>query len=276
MGLNMIGLKKILLPCLLLTSCLKPPELEQDFGLESPYEDVSNALNQTPYISPHTVEQNEFVYYERWQQIETLKPELALQRAHTVTKKEDQGDHYLLTIITEIREPVNGQMKPSLSENQARLDKPTTLFQLANMFLKIQTPLSLPIVTFGEKIRPKQESTAKVTFHNLKTKNLNWKIPTLIKERPDCGGLTPTQCQDGVAAVEVSFDRVLWETRGGDKTHFIFTYSDQVPYFANQLSACMEAKLDYQGQRLNLVQCESVRDFTKGQALLGVKKWKKK
>lgn len=267
---------QILYALLLLTSCLKPPELEQDFGVEFSYDDVSKALNQTPYVSPHTVEQNEFVYYERWQQIETLKPELALQRAHTVTKKEDQGDYYLLTIITEIREPVNGQMKPSITENQARLDKPTTLFQLASMFSKIQTPLSIPIVTFGEKIKPKQETTPKVTFHNLKTQSIKWAIPTLIKERPDCGGLTASICQQGLNAVEISFDRVQWEKRGGDKTHFIFTYSDQVPYFANQLSACMEAKLDYQGQRLNLVQCESVRDFTKGQASLGVKQWKKK
>lgn len=272
----MIRVFVALIPIMLLTSCLKPPELEQDFGTESSHEEVSKALNQTPYISPHTVEQNEFVYYERWQQIETLKPELAQQRAHTVTKKEDQGDHYLLTIITEIREPVNGQMKPHLTENQARLDKPTTLFQLANMFLKIQTPLALSVETFGEKIKPKQEATQKVTFHNLKMRNFNWTVPQLVKDRHDCGGLSSAQCQDGISAVEVSFDRVLWENRGGDKTHFIFTYSDQVPYFANQISACMEAKLDYQGQRLNLVQCESVRDFTKGQAVLGVKKWKKK
>ena len=294
---------RILFFCQLLTSCLKPPQNLQDFGPEASLESINSALGDAPITSPYSIEAGEFVYIEKWQQVESSSPTLIAQEGQTISQKEDKGDHYLLTLVTEIRQNIDGQMKPTLTESSVRLNKPTALEQLAHYFSfqknidirseisKVRVPFLSwpdPFKTLGANSRAsiaaKSSNTAsspkaqKVTYHNLEVETISWSTPSLVKERQNCGGLPAEPCQQGVATRRIRFDRVLWEERGGDKMSFAFHFSDQVPYLANQLSVCMEAKVDYQGQRLNLLQCETVKDFTSGltASTLGVKKWKKK
>lgn len=259
-----------LCPLLLFMSCLKPPEIDQDFGPEIAKSEVEKALNSIPTASPYSIETGEFVFVERIQQIESSAAQVIFQRGDTVTSKTEESDHYVLTIVTEIRELVDGAFKPSRKEEQVTLSKPQNVFQLANLFSLEQQPKINRQSHSATSIRSqslgvKSEAPAnRITYHNLSTKDLLFPTPALTKERPNCGGLSVEMCQSGIPATLVTFDVVVWEERGGDKSSYQFILTKHVPFFASQVSSCVSGKLDYMGQRVSIVQCENVRDFTWG------------
>jgi len=272
---------------LAVSSCLKPPSYEQDFGAEVSREAILKALNDAPYPSPYTIEPGEFAYFDKLQTIESLNPHVVAQKGHTIMSKVDRGDHYLLTMVTETKEWVDGAMKPSRKESELVLPKmnimalalwlqsPATLLstwtkpwqqdpQLECLRQRDQRPQAQ---SWSEKIFSlfvTQSSEGRVSYHNLKVEELTFPVPLLVSRRVDCGGLASSICQGGIPAQKVSFDIVRWESRGGDKSSFYYIYSDRVPYLAGQLEACAESKIDYQGQRVRVRQCERAQDFTMG------------
>lgn len=272
---------------LVLSSCLKPPSYEQDFGSEVSREAILKALNEAPYPSPYTIEPGEFAYFDKLQTIENLNPNVVAQRGHTIMSKVDRGDHYLLTMVTETKEWVDGAMKPSRKESELVLPK----MNIMALALWLQSPATLlsawtkpwqqdpalaplrqvsqerQVESWSEKVfrlfvAPSSEG--RISYHNLKVEELIFPVPLLVSRRVDCGGLTHAICQGGIPAQKVSFDMVRWESRGGDKSSFYYIYSDRVPYLAGQLEACAESKIDYQGQRVRVRQCERAQDFTMG------------
>ncbi|GEM_PF-3159182 len=282
---------------LLLSGCLNPPNQEQDFGPETPKSEIELAFSKLEGPSAYSIKKGEFSYLERAVQIESNNPEIIYQRAETITQKVEEPDQYVLTIVTEESEKIDGYMKPSKSEGQAYLKKPTSLLDVSaivsrslgskvlsggaiqnrqslikNQSLNVNSALNLKISASSFKSTDSTDSSQKaplaeserMTYHNLKVVDINYPTPELVKKRANCSGLDLKICQDGIKAKEVSFDKVTWSARGGDRASYRFIASSQVPYFASQLLACVHSRVDYSGQRVNVLQCEHIRDFRFG------------
>jgi len=258
-----------LLISLISSSCLKPPKTEQNFGPEVDKALLDKALNDIKTASPYSIEVGEFAYLEKLQQVESNPEDVVFQRGDTVVSKREEPNHYVLTLVTEIREKIDGKFKPSKKETEAILPKFNTMEQLALLITQKQFPELNFIKSYqtSPRINLAQINSAskeKITFHNLEIKNIRFPVPDLVKKRPNCGGLVRDHCANGIPATQISFDKVVWEERGGDKSTFRFTLSEHSPFLASQLSACVESKIDFQKQRVRVTQCEFIKDFTWG------------
>jgi hypothetical protein len=262
-------------------SCLKPPETKQNFGPEVDKSSVEKALNDIKTASPYSIEVGEFAYMEKLQQVESNPADVIFQRGDTIVSKREEPDYYVLTLVTEIREKIDGVFKPSKKETEAILPKINSMEQLAFSVIQNKSRDFAKIKSFEPSsiIRISQSDTSakeKVTFHNLEVQNIRFPVPDLVKKRQNCGGLIADHCTNGIPATQISFDRVVWEERGGDKSSFRFTISEHSPYLASQLSACVQSRIDYQGQRIRVTQCELIKDFTWGTQASKIKTSSKK
>lgn len=260
-----------------LFGCLQSPPVEQSFGPEFDKSTVENSFNELKSASPYSIEIGEFAYLEKLQQIENNPADIIFQRGDTVTGKKEESDHYVLTLVSEIRELIDGSLKPSRTENEAILPKPTSVEQLANTLTKSFSKNQTALKSFATAYKTassylKEDQAQKVTFHNLEIKKILYPVPDLTKKRSNCGGLSSEHCKNGIPSVQVSFDRVTWEPRGGDKSSFRFVVSEHSPYLASQLSACVQSKIDFQGQRVRVTQCELIKDFTWGTQAVKINK----
>jgi len=253
----------------IMTGCLKPPEITQDFGPEVNKALVEKAFTELRSASPYRIEVGEFAYMEKLQQVESNPADVIFQRGDTVTGKKEEPDHYVLTLVTEIRERMDGALKPSRKETEAILPKVKSIEQLALETTKNTAPTYLKLTKFeiplAKSLKNIEEpALQRVTYHNLNIKTMILPTPDLVKKRSNCGGLSTAHCQNGIPSVELSFDKVIWTERGGDKSSFRFTVSEYSPFLASQLSACVQSKVDFQGQRVRVTQCEFIKDFTWG------------
>lgn len=274
-GLHMKNIISLVVGGLLtttLSSCLKPPSQEQHFGPENTLQDIQSGFNAAPSPSPYSIESGEFAYLEKSIQIESQPPEVIYQRGDTIINKKETATDYILTVVTETREKIDGAMKPAKKESDVYLPKIKTIHQLSQLFSIssfsqtskfLITPSSIKSLWLSAnslKIK-----TEKVTYHNYKKTDQIFKTPDLVKNRDNCGGLSPSQCLNGIKVTEIRFDKVIWTERGGDKASFQFILSSETPYLASQLLACVHSRVDYQGQRVNIIQCEKIKDFKFGQ-----------
>ncbi|MCS6837858.1 MAG: hypothetical protein NZ480_03330, partial [Bdellovibrionaceae bacterium] len=224
-----------------------------------------DALKKAPSVDPLTIHPGEFAYWTTHQKIERLSQQIILQKAITVTQRKEDHQYVYLTLVTELRELVAGEFKPSKNEQEFRILKEA---KTTSHPLEIDNEWSPFTQYFQTTFSPlwlqksARSQTSQPSYFNLKVRKLLYPTPTLVRQRPNCGGLSP--CQDTIEAQEIRFDQVRWESRGGDKTSFQIIYSNQVPYLANRLKICIESKIDYQGNRIKIQQCEEVEDFNKG------------
>jgi hypothetical protein len=263
----------------LFSGCLKAPNAEQNFGPEVDPLKIQSILKQGQSASAYSIEVGEFVYFEKIQQIESQEPEVIFQKGDTVVAKKEEPTHFVLVIISEIRELINGSFKPSHKELEALLPKPEYLEKLKKEQEEQDKQNKEKKEGQGEnndaEKRPEppsenqeanqpKEAPEKVTFHNLRLQEILYPTPERVKKRPHCGGLNPEHCEKGIPSTQVSFDRVIWTQRGGDKSSFQFITSSYSPFLASQLSACSQSKIDFQGQRVKVTHCEVAQDFTWG------------
>jgi hypothetical protein len=255
---------------LIFTGCMKEPDFEQDFGDEVAAQEIDKVLNDIydSTASPYDIKKGEFSYLERTQEIESFPPILLLQKADTVTNRVDTPNEIVFTIVSEIRELIDGQMKPSREEREVPLRKPTTPSPMAAG----DTPAEGPPGAVNEKqllswksIRQQDVQTkARVTYHRLTKKDDFIQVPPLVQTHPNCGGLGTHDCFAPLPVSILRFDRVDWEGETGSKTSYLFVFSPKVPYFASQLLGCAETTVPYEGQRVKLRQCDEVKDFIFG------------
>jgi hypothetical protein len=113
---------------LLLMSCMKPPQINTDFGTEADGNAVQNAIQGAQIESTQNtvtnIQANEFVYFEKTSQIENLSPIVVRQRADTVATRTEDNKKIQYVINHELRElDKNGNMKPSINQSNACLEK---------------------------------------------------------------------------------------------------------------------------------------------------------
>jgi hypothetical protein len=270
----------LILSLLLIAGCLKPPESQQNFGPEVNKSLIEKAFNEIEIASPYSIEVGEFAYIEKLQQVESNPADVIFQRGDTVTGKKEEPERYVLTLVTEVRERIDGNFKPSKKETQAVLPKLKSIEQLAAEAFKSFTIGDKKLQNYQSRalnsLKTLSESSPqKITYHNLEIKKIVFPTPDLVKKRENCGGLSADHCKNGIPATQLSFDKVIWESRGGDKSSFRFVMSEFSPYLASQLSACVQSKIEFQGQRVRVTQCEFIKDFTWGTQAAKIKALKK-
>ena len=254
--------------------------------------------------SVNNIKLGEFAYYEKTSQIENLYPTTIKQRAETVTKAvattvTDPASHnttvtkidYTITEQLVELDPATGNMKPSTSQGTACLEKvagacsvaASASFSVPDVMSGLQTVKALassPPVTFGAnsghlndlswKSFVKQTSTPdpsgiKWTYHNLVKTEGTATTPPLVSMRTNCGGRTKP-CANPMHTFQVSFDEVDWTSESYPvKYSYNLIFSDEAPFFGAQLMSCGATTIPFQDQRIAILQCESIKDFTVGQ-----------
>ena len=234
-----------------LSSCMKQPDFKQNFGPEVAATAVDSAIKGVESPSPFSIKQGEFSYLERSTKLENQQPVVVLQRGDSVTSKTEDAEKYMFTIVSDLVELINGQMKPSRKETQATLAKHVAA--VATQSIQWQ------------KIRTRDvTSSQKVTYHNLKREEGFVSVPPLVQRRADCGGLADKSCTAPLAATRLSFDKVEWDGDAGNKISYLFIFSKDVPFFSNQVLGCADTTVPYEGQRIHVTQCEEIKDFAFG------------
>lgn len=251
---------------LIFAGCMKEPDFKQEFGDEVAAADIDSALkgiyDQT--ASPYEIKKGEFSYMERTQTVETMPPVLLLQRGDTVTNRVDTAHEITFTIVSEIRELIDGVMKPSREEKEVPLRKESSVLSVpADEVVGVKDNKNIS----WSAVREHDVTTkARITYHRLSKVDGFIQVPPLVQTHPNCGGLGTHACHDPLPVSVLRFDRVDWDdSDAGTKTSYLFVFSPKVPYFASQLLGCAETTVPYQGQRVKLRQCDEVKDFTFGQ-----------
>lgn len=271
---------------LISVGCMKEPKFEQNFGDEVSAQSVDKAISEIDQVDPYTIMKGEYSYVERTNQVEQMPALVTLQRADTVINKTEDAADYIFTIVAEMVELIEGQMKPSKKEFEARLEKPSILItsrppppDLGVSEANGKTVLNLRSLRTNDATSP-----VKVTYHRLTKERGMYPVPTLVQKRTDCGGLGGLECErqnlapnspecsalkekfcrTPLAVTKLAFDKVVWENGVGTKASYLFIFSPDVPYFSHQLLGCAETTVPYQGQRVHIRQCEEVKDFQFG------------
>jgi hypothetical protein len=233
--------------------CLKPPKLEPQLGTEVTAEAVQKTLGSIKVASPASIEKGEFAYIERSLRIESNAPEVIKQTADTVVDKVDQGDYYSLNIVRQLVEFIDGKPLSSKTELVAQLKKTTDSVA--------QRPQSFKV---NGKLEAQNAQTVK--FYNLTSENVLLKVPLLVQMRKNCGGLGSGKCSQALNATRVGFDVVVSENDQVNRSSYIYLISPDVPYFATIMTVCVQTLYPIKDQRVNVLQCDEVKDFSFGSA----------
>jgi hypothetical protein len=110
-----------------------------------------------------------------------------------------------------------------------------------------------------------QSTSIHWTFHNLAVTQTSVPLPSMVNIRSDCGG-RQGDCGAPLAATQITWDQVDWTSESYPvKYSFNLMFSKQVPFFATVLMSCVTTTIPFNQQRISVMQCENVRDFTFGQ-----------
>lgn len=257
-----------------LAGCLKMPEAKVDFGSEFSLKSVEAALGQMKTTSPLNIQKGEFVYTETSLRIENQPSEVTRQEAMTVVDRKDSDSEIFLAVVRNLVEGSQGNSKPSKTEIQVVVPKnPKRTIAAATLGLA-QTDSAFKPFSFIHALQSPsfsmKASQRRVSFHNLKTSNIQIPVPLLVQIRENCGGLGPVRCSEGLSAVRVSLDQVVWDGNSASRTSFIWITSPDVPYLSGQILSCARSLIPYQGARYNILQCDEVKDFVVGTAAQAV------
>jgi len=298
MGLYMKKIKTTLLLTvagIALCACMKTPEINKDFGPEVPAESLKDALNQaqieSTYLSVQNIKQGEFAYTEKTSQIENLYPIVFRQRGDTVSKKVEDEKKIMYTITRELRELDSaGHMQGSHSSSDACLakthggcDQKDLVGSTAPDVPSVLNPITMfsvrdnpsPPPDFGIAAGHLQDLSWRAitthsgdsihwTYHKLRKIYSSINTPSLVQMRPDCGG-RKNPCSSPMQTVEVRFDEVDWTTEKYPvKYSYVLIFSPEAPFFASQVMSCGSTTVPFRNQRVALLQCETVKDFTAG------------
>jgi hypothetical protein len=227
-----------------------------DFGPEYTFQEIEKAFDNVKRPPLLSINVGEFAYSE----FSTTVPNSSVtviykQQSMTVTKKQfcNEGNQqlppcsyfpgqkgFVIGLVTEIRElDQNGNMKPSQSFNY--------------YFIPVS---KLAIDLMGEI----KMSSQKYTYHNLSVVYSLQPIPDLVQKRSDCGGLGLENCQKRLKSTNISFDVVDWAGFKPEIRTYAYSFSQDVPYLASQLLACLSSS-----DPGNFGNCMQVKDFTFGE-----------
>ena len=257
----------VLLPAVLflLTGCLKLPEPSQDFGPSATGDELNSALGKLEGASSSQIRKGDFIYVETSIRLESLMPQVVRQESLTVVDRVEAAESVKLNILKRLVEIISGENKTSVTEYEVVLKKaavPTPADSVLAQVSPFQKLDGFPaFVRSGVRTLA---SSKRVTFHNLKVEPLKVAVPLLVQMEENCGGLGAQVCAQGLQSVRVSVDQVIWENNSPSKTSFMWLSSVDVPPLAAQLSSCAQALMPFQGTMVNVLQCDDVKKFIRG------------
>jgi hypothetical protein len=273
MGMGFDMKKYLLSGAILLTGCMQQPELKANFGPEVTQQQFSETFTQIKTPDIYSIRANEYAFAARQTWIEGQPYVINQSWGITVTKKVDQGDHYLLSLVEDLTEYNQGQSKPSnrkadrtLGKKNTPPDGPTTaatpneqsIHAAVNEFaLRGRHPAAdmSPLATLnlpshglrlfhgradsasGQRLST-MVNKAKITFHNLQLQQIQFPVPDSVRSQPNCGGLPPEKCTS-LPAYRMSYDQVNWDENQGQKYTVTQIYVADVPVIAGTLSPAL-------------------------------------
>ena len=146
------------------------------------------------------------------------------------------------------------------------------LYAAANkIFAKSSIPVGPTFGAFSSKIRnlsvqeiraQSAQDQVRWTYHNLTVTPTKVALPSMVNLRSDCGK-QKSHCGVPLNGTEVTWDQVDWTSEQFPvKYSFNLVFSSEVPFSANLLMSCLTTTIPYNDQRISVMQCDNVRDFT--------------
>lgn len=285
------------------TSCMKEPELNQNFGPEVSKNAIDNALSNAESVDPKTTfKLNEFVSNDISVRIESLPSHVIQQNSTTLSQKidclfatnnkptdckvyNDNGyEGFIISLAYELVEiGNNGQANKSKSGESGFLllgKKPATspaAFSNLNIFesnpsaqvdaKSVYNSFSKDLTWRKVLAQATSPSGRPYTYHNFSTTKLQMTTPLEVQKDPNCGGLLNAQvtsCPTTLQVTEIRFDKVDWTDTQPVKTSAIFWIGKDVPFLAKQMLGCISTTQPYGEARIAVSQCTEVKYFTFG------------
>lgn len=278
-----LSLMAALLPAafFIFTGCMKKPETTRDYGPEASLDDIQKAISDDAPMDLNKLKAGQYVSIDETQVVNTQIPATIAQRVDEITGFADLPTYVSLDFKVTWRDYVNGAWKESTQPFTLAIGKGADVAATSSSksLQTLTTSRSAAQVSIQSLQKMDAAAPLKVTYHNLKREIGRVPVPEIVKSHPNCGGVE--NCAAGLRYLQVSFDRVIWESEdNGTKTTFKITYSQDIPpyihdwddtstlYFTNQLQTCAQTWLTVsdgdQSQIVPVLQCLDVRDFKFG------------
>jgi hypothetical protein len=292
MNNNGYFLAAALLFSVLISSCMKKPDHNPNYGPEVAYDDIVAASKVDMPTSPEMIKKGQYVSIDWYNVIETYPPQTFFQRNDEVTESIEKtatggGPGYcwkFKVVENQLMDAASNTWKKS-ETNQGPLSYPsihdtdcTDLSSLKSSHSAQKSSVDLKNFSLkGLRLQDKA-STTKVTYHNLKREDGFTPVPQSVSKKTDCGGVK--NCAQGLRFVRISFDRVVWTSESkGQKVTYRFTYSSDIPtyiydwlpgeiFLTNQLESCAMLWKEFKNgdvvQNVPIRECMEVTDFQFG------------
>lgn len=277
--------------------CMKKPDHTPNYGPETAQSDIYSSLSNLVKPDIFSIQQNNFTYVEDTLSISTGGPEVTNQEGITITARYEDDSVFLVEGIRQYVKLTQsgytsskkaftvGANKTEVASSSTSVS-PLSVIPYVTETLLSQTISNTnnPLKSLVSQLKPMSlnstlktsESPTKITFHNLKETDVQIPVPFLVRNRPNCGGLSDCNF---IQAKKLEFDQVRWTSATqGDRTRFRYIISGEIPpvmsfddssgdfMVTNELLACQQLWMDYQGQTVPITQCRELKDFNIGTA----------
>jgi hypothetical protein len=223
---------------------------------------------------------NESSSYDVTVQFESLSAITTYQVAEKVTDKKDMGTYYRYTIARKNNKWEDGKWVPWTDEYSIDADKPVASPNppppVGTLNFRFTESGSYPRNTIypeglsndfiAQNIKAMDASTpSSITYHNLRKVAVDIPFPLYTMSKSDCGGVPAAKCGLPLKGWAISYDKILHYDNSWDKQSWIYYISNDVPYLAGMVSACVSGTIKITDTAVGTLQCQQLKDFQYGQ-----------
>jgi len=241
---------------LILSGCKRAKEEPEDLGPVATADQVDAALGRAIDMAElPDPRPDQFVYYDVSRRIENEESTINLGSLRvTVMPKNDPAHEVLFPLrIVDVVRLANGQFEERISEDKIAPREPMNFAKIGSLHAMNISALS-----------------RRTSFHRLQESSAVIPAPRMVRERSDCGGISPCELQVRL----VQFDLVIWTSDTKFiKIHIDMAFSPQPPWIpfgedfqrVNGLliKDCRSTYVDIGSRRVYVRDCQDLQDFHK-------------
>jgi hypothetical protein len=266
---------------LVLSACVKQPELKADYGPAVSISDIQKAAFSMAPPDPYSIRKGQFISMDEYQVVDSKPPTTFFQRSDEVTAISEDSTTVKMSFKVNLQElDAQGQWKTSTQPYNLTFLKSNSVAEALAYFQTLNTKNESEVQAYTiNKLRTLDATKPKVTYHNLKSTEGTFDTPGSVLSKPNCGNIT--NCKTKMRYTEISFDRVVWSSDDiGEKTSIRYIYSPDMPtyiedwtnedgiYFTNLYKSCAQVFKSFsqggQSQVVPILGCAEIRDFQFG------------
>jgi hypothetical protein len=245
---------------LTLSGCVKAEAEKVDYGPQVSENSILSAISAPlANTDPTKIKVGEFVHVAETQEIPAAQViNTVSDTGQTIIDRQETSADITYTVVeTKILYTQGSQQKSSTEFNV--VVKKNALTDSASMSAATVFPSSnvRALAAINETLHP--AAAARVTYHNLRVSSAQEPPPYLVRSQSGCLGIP--NCS--IKVTNVSFDIVSWTGDTGERAHYEYALSADVPYLAQVMNTCITLMVPVSGSNSKtlLKQCKPVVNF---------------